>query len=214
MTGDPTLGERVHGSPALRRRQRVSRAIVRGCGRMEVEGLHHVPPGGPLILAINHTSLMDGLVVFAALRRPACCLVKSEAFRGVIGAVLRSAGQIRVVRGVVDPAPVRLGVDILRAGGVVGVFPEGTRGDGLVRTAKPGVGYFALRSGAIVLPVACHGTRGLLRTPARRAVRMVVGGPIRFDRHPDHRPLHRARSAAAAERVRVALADLVARTAA
>ena len=56
----------------------------------------------------------------------------------------------------------------LRAGGVVGIFPEGTRGHGLVETAKPGVGYLALRSGATVIPVACSGTPDMAHRRSRR----------------------------------------------
>ncbi|MDQ2795868.1 MAG: 1-acyl-sn-glycerol-3-phosphate acyltransferase, partial [Actinomycetota bacterium] len=129
--------------------------------------------------------------------------------------VLHSAGQIPITRAHVDVAAIRLCVDILRAGGVIGIFPEGSRGDGLVRTIKPGVGYVALRSGAAVVPVACHGTDAIShRHSVRRpAARIVFGAPITVDRHPDNRPLNRRTVAAVAEQIRVALADLVASTA-
>jgi 1-acyl-sn-glycerol-3-phosphate acyltransferase len=209
---EPSLAERVDGSAALRRRQRVARGLARGLGRIETDGLDRVPARGPVILAVNHRSLMDGPLLFGFVGRPVACLVKSEAFVPVIGRLLLDAGQIPVVREQVDAHPVRLSLQILRAGGVVGVFPEGTRGDGTVRRAKPGVGYFALRTGATVVPVAVRGTAEMVRTPRRGPVRLDVGHPLRFEPYPSGVPLNRRLSAAATERVRVALAALVAGT--
>jgi 1-acyl-sn-glycerol-3-phosphate acyltransferase len=101
-------------------------------------------------------------------------------------------------------------LDIVRSGGVIGVFPEGTRSDGYVRTAKPGVGYFALRSGAPVVPVACAGTYEAVRrrSASRPLVTMRVGSPMCFDRHPDDKPLNRRVVADVTEEIRLRLAAL------
>lgn len=212
---EPTLAERVTGSAALRRRRIVAHTLVDLLGRFEYVGLENVPASGPVILAINHRSLLDGPLLFGAVERPVNCLVKAEAFTKVMTPVLRSAGQIPVVRETIDPAPVRLCVQILRAGGALGIFPEGTRGDGLVRRSKPGIGYFALRSGASVVPVACHGSfqvahrRSVRRPPGR----LTFGPPIPVERFPDDRPLNRGLVARTTESLRIALADLVAATA-
>src|SRR5439155_1531366 len=76
-------------------------------------------------------------------------------------------------------------------------------------TARPGVGYLALRSGAFVVPVACHGTQALARRRpgSRPHAQMVFGAPIAFPRHPDGRPLNRRTVAAATQRIRMALAE-------
>jgi 1-acyl-sn-glycerol-3-phosphate acyltransferase len=207
--------QRVAGSPALHRYRAGARAALHALGRVEVSGVELIPEQGPVLLAANHRSLVDGPLLVGFTPRPVSCLVKAEAFRPGLAALLRGSGQIPVVRGTVDPGPVRLCLSILRAGGVVGIFPEGTRGTGLAATAKPGVGWLALRSGASVLPVACHGTAELARrrTALRPVARMVVGRPIAFDRWPDARPLNRKLSADAAEQVRLALAGLVRETA-
>jgi 1-acyl-sn-glycerol-3-phosphate acyltransferase len=196
----------------LRRRQAIGRALANALGRVQVDGLDRIPATGPVILAVNHRSLMDGPLLFGFIGRPVACLVKSEAFVPVVGSLLRGAGQIRVEREQIDPHPVRLCLQILTAGGVIGIFPEGTRGDGLIHRAKPGVGYFALRTGATVVPLACHGTAEMVRTVRRRPVRLDVGAPMHFAQFPPSVPLNRRLSAAATERIRVELAALVDRT--
>ncbi len=187
--------------------------VIGVLGRIEAGGLDNVPSAGPVILAMNHRALMDGPLIFGVFDRPVACLVKREAFVPVVRSVLVAAGQLSVRRGAIDPAPVRASLQILRAGGVVGVFPEGARGDGRVARAYPGVGYLAVRTGATVVPVACHGSETLLRSVQRRAVRLVVGAPIPFEAAPERVPLNRRVSAGATEQIRAALAALVAGTA-
>lgn len=210
----PTVAERVQSSPILRRRRGLARLICLLLARLEVTGLDQIPVDGPVVLAGNHRSLLDGGVLMAETSRPVSCLVKSEAFCGPIRSLLLSSGQIPVVRHTINPAPVRLGVEVLRAGGVLGVFPEGTRGSGAVRQAKPGVGYLALRSGAVVVPIALHGTPAMLRrrTLRRPRVRVMVGEPVPVPRYPDRQSLNRRTVAATTESIRVALAQLVAAT--
>jgi 1-acyl-sn-glycerol-3-phosphate acyltransferase len=206
------MADRVHGSATLARHQRIARAFVRILGHVEATGLASIPADGPTLLAINHRSMLDGPLVFGMINRPVACLVKAEAFTAGVGRLLRTAGQISVVRDVIDPAPIRLCLRILQAGGVIGIFPEGTRGDGTAQTAKPGVGYFALRTGATVIPVACWGTAEAARTPRWVPIRVHAGPALRFDRYPESRPLNRRVTAAATERIRQALFDLVSTT--
>jgi 1-acyl-sn-glycerol-3-phosphate acyltransferase len=210
---EPTLAQRVAGSNELRRRQALARRISVALGRIELHGLDVVPATGPVLLAVNHRSLLDGPLLFGFVSRPVSCLVKAEAFTPRLSALLRSSGQIPVRRDIVDAAAVRLCLRILRAGGVVGIFPEGTRGRGLVETAKGGVGYLALRSGATVVPVACSGTAEMAhrRTGCRPHAVMMFGAPMAVRRWPDERPLKRAVISAATETMRLELAALVSR---
>ncbi|MDT4975042.1 MAG: 1-acyl-sn-glycerol-3-phosphate acyltransferase [Pseudonocardiales bacterium] len=209
---EPTLAERVDGSAQLRRRQGLARGISAGLGRVHLEGLSSIPATGPVLLAVNHRSLLDGPLLFGAVRRPVSCLVKVEAFTPWAGPLLRSSGQIAVRRDGGDAPSVRLCLRTLRAGGIVGIFPEGTRGHGLVETAKPGVGYLALRSGATVIPVACSGTSEMAHRHGwrRPSAVLLFGEPIGLARWPDGQVLKRTIAAAATEGIRVALAALVA----
>ena len=210
----PGTAERVEGSRRLRAAQRCARLACAALARLEIHGLEHVPASGGVVLVANHRALMDGVVLFGTLDRVVSCLVKTEAFRGPLAPILRGCAQIPVHRERVDPAPVHLGVELLLAGGVLGVFPEGTRGDGQVSHAKPGAGYFAMRSGAAVVPVALHGTREMVRRRSLRrpVVRMIAAAPICVERHPDDAVLARRAFTEVTEGIRVRLAALVAET--
>jgi 1-acyl-sn-glycerol-3-phosphate acyltransferase len=209
----PSVADRIFGSAPLRRRQATGRLLAHALGRIEIRGLERMPESGPVVLAVNHRDFLDGPLLFGFIRRPVSFLVKQEAFTPRATPFLVGTGQIPVVRTRPDVKAVRFALRLLRGGGVVGIFPEGSRGDGLVRTARPGVGYFALRTGAKVVPVACHGTDSLKHRRLRRpAVRITIGEPIDLGRVPDRQRVRRRDVLAATERVRVALAALVAET--
>lgn len=168
---------------------------------------------GPLVLAINHVNIVDGPIVYSRFPRHVHFLVKTEMFRGVFGFVLRQVGQIPIDRGGPDRVAMSTAVHALRDGRVIGVFPEGARGRGDVAEVRTGIAWLAMRSGAPVLPVAVLGTRvsgeraGSL-PPLRRRVHVVCGRPFTLDGTVGG--TGRAALTAAAEQVRVELADHVA----
>jgi len=206
----PTVADLILGSASLRRWQAVSRGLARSLARVEVSGMENVPARGPVVVAMNHRAFFDGPFVFGFVPRPITCLVKVEAFTPGAAYILRSTGQIPVRRDRVDLGAVRLCLRILRGGGVVGIFPEGSRGNGLVERARPGVAYLAMRTGAPVVPLALHGTDTLRHGTRRTDVRLVAGPPIRLPAVDPKARLNRRVVAEQAERVRVALAALVA----
>lgn len=179
--------------------------------RTDVRGLEHVADG-PVLLAVNHVSVLDGPLVYSSNRRSVHFLVKKEMFRGFFGWVLREVGQIPVDRSGSDRAALVAAVAVLREGGVAGIFPEGSRGRGDVAAVRTGIAWIALQSGAPVVPVAVLGTR---RTGERagglprlgRRLHVVHGEPFRLVR-PDGVPGKQA-LAAAAEQVRVRLGEHV-----
>jgi 1-acyl-sn-glycerol-3-phosphate acyltransferase len=206
---EPSVQTCIDGRHQLDALQLISSQAMHLLGRIRVQGADLLPASGPLVIAMNHCSMLDGPLVCGLSPRPVCCLVKAEAFRPGLGWLLRRAGQVAVVRDAVDPAAIRRCLDILRGGGVIGIFPEGTRGDGNVERAKPGVGYLALRTGATIVPVACHGSARLLGSLRRAPVLMTVGSPLAFTRWPTGQPLPRRQMAATTEVVRERLAALV-----
>ncbi|HET7684492.1 MAG TPA: lysophospholipid acyltransferase family protein [Marmoricola sp.] len=134
-------------------------AIARSRWRVQVRGAEHVPRRGPVVLIGNHMGWLDGPLMAILSPRPVHALTKTEMFKGPMRPFLRAAGQIPVHRFEVDPLAVRTGVRVLRDGGVVGMFPEGTRGDGAVRRVRSGSAYLALVTGAPVVPLVFLGTR-------------------------------------------------------
>lgn len=166
-----------------------SRIAARSFTRVHHEGLERLPATGPLIVAPNHLSNADPVVVGAwltpALGRRIHWLGKKEMFRfPPIAAILRSGGVHAVDRGNADVDAYRLALRVLEADGVLLVFPEGTRSaDGRLQPFKDGLATLAIRSGAPIVPVGVSGThrvwpRGGLPRPGGR-VTVRVGEPFR-----------------------------------
>lgn len=168
---------------AARRARRIGPFVLRPFWRIRLHGTGHVPASGAVILAGNHSSFLDGPLLVGLSPRPVHFMVKREMFRGVIGSALHWLGQISVDRHGADRAAIQAALGVLEQGGVLGVFPEGTRSHSPedFATMHNGLAYFALRSGAPVVPVACLGasTRGTTigALPKLRARLDVVYGP-------------------------------------
>jgi 1-acyl-sn-glycerol-3-phosphate acyltransferase len=120
--------------------------IVRWWGRLEVSGLEHLPVDGPVLLAGNHDSYWDPVVVgIAGLpRRQIQALAKSSLWkiRG-LDHVLDGMGQIPIDRGAGDARALDRAIEELRGGACIGVFPEGTRSLGRELRARSGFGRLA-----------------------------------------------------------------------
>jgi len=149
-----------------------------------VLGREHIPDG-PVILAGNHTGLMDGPVVIGATPRGTHFLVKQELTKGLLGKVMSAAGQVPVDRSDGSQA-LQVCLQLLERGQIVGIFPEGTRGDGRMDRIHAGVGWLAVHSGAPVVPFACLGTRRQGEAvgkipPFRRRMLVEFGPAIELD---------------------------------
>jgi 1-acyl-sn-glycerol-3-phosphate acyltransferase len=157
---------------------------------------------GPVVLVANHSSFIEPQLLFGLVPRPAVFLVKAELGRGPAKHALRWIGQIMVRRGVADREPLMAAVSVLRAGGLIGIFPEGTRGAGDVARAEQGAAWLVRMTGAVVLPVATRGTYE--RRGFRPKLDILVGEPFGLTVQPG-----RAGLTAATEDIRKHLADLV-----
>ena len=184
--------------------------LLRLVFRLRVIGAEHLPRQGPVLVAGNHTGFLDGPIVFMMLPRPSAFLVKSELYDTPFRRLLEFAHQIPVRRGTPDRTALRRALGVLQAGGVLGVFPEGTRGEGRLESVQHGIGYLALRAGCPVVPVVCVGTAEALpkgrRLPRWRAPVTVAFGPA-FEVTVDGDARARSTVAAAAEQIRVHLRD-------
>ncbi|MHD0304910.1 lysophospholipid acyltransferase family protein [Rhodococcus erythropolis] len=165
-------------------------------GRPTIEGQHHIPKKGPVILAGNHRAVVDSFFLVLMVRRRITFVAKSEYFTGtgVKGAMQRwffgGAGQVPIDRSGADASRAALdtAIGILDKGGVWGIYPEGTRSpDGCLYKGKTGAIRVALDTGAPVIPVVVHGGDAV-NPPGTRMwrfskVRITVGEPIDFSRY-------------------------------
>ena len=155
--------------------------------QFRVVGKEDVPSTEGLILAANHVSYVDPLFIGAALiERQLHFIAKEELLRiPILGALIRRLHTVPVRRGQVDYTAIRQSLRLLEEGEILAIFPEGTRGDGMVlKEAEEGIGFLAARSGRPVVPVYLHGTDSVLprgkRIPRVHPVTIYFGHPLRL----------------------------------
>ena len=172
-------------------RHRIVPPLLKAIWRPHVEGLEQVPRTGPLILASNHQSFIDSVVIPAVTPRPVNFLAKSDYFegRGVKGRLVKEwfviFGAMPVDREDSKAALASLdtALAVLGEGGAFGIYPEGTRSrDGRLYRGRTGVAQLALTSGAPIVPIGLLDTDRLQPVGSNRPrlVRVTVrfGEPI------------------------------------
>lgn len=134
-------------------------------------GLENYPPG-PFVLAANHEGIIDPWLVASPSGRRVAFMAKTELFEiPVVKWWLRAVGSFPVKRGEPDRAAIRHALQVLKEGGVVGIFVEGTRNpDGLPLPIQPGAAMLAVRANVPIVPVV------MVRRGRRKVTR--VGQPI------------------------------------
>lgn len=172
-------------------RRRILRFLIRYVGipllaKVDtVTGQENLPPTGPAIIMINHISFIDPIVLLPFLRRDIVPMAKIEVYSyPVIGLFPRIWGVIPVRREEVDRQAIQLSLEVLRAGEIILVAPEGTRGPEL-KEGKEGIAYLASRSGAPIIPTAIQDTIGfpaLRFTPRWKGpgAKIHLGAPFQF----------------------------------
>lgn len=191
--------------------RRVTARLFRLTCRPRVTGLENVPAEGPYILAANHLSFFDSVLLQALCPRPVAFFAKAEYFTrpGLTGRAQRwffeAVGSVPVRRGeqAASVAALEDLVRILEDGGGVGIYPEGTRSrDGRLYRGRTGAAWLALTTGAPVVPVGLRDTDRLQPAgsmgfrPHRFTVRM--GAPLDFGQPGRRHSLPQRRQATAA----------------
>jgi 1-acyl-sn-glycerol-3-phosphate acyltransferase len=168
----------------------IGKTLSQFCFRCYFRGsIHHaenVPPSGAFILACNHASFLDPLMVGQAVRQEICYLARKSLFRyPVARQILISWKAIPVGRDEVDVAGMRAILIALKSGQAVMMFPEGTRThDGTLLPARPGVGFLVAKANVPVVPARIFGSfealgRGM-RYPHPVELHVTFGKPIQF----------------------------------
>ena len=162
-------------------------AIARTMFRLESRGRENVPATGAVLLAANHSSVLDPPLIGSATDRQLSFLAKAELFDlPLFGGLIRRVNARPIRREGADPSALRTAMRVLEDGGALLIFPEGTRGDeGIIRSAKTGAGMLAVLSGAAVVPVFIKGSgrawpRGR-KLPRPVRVTVTFGTALRFE---------------------------------
>jgi 1-acyl-sn-glycerol-3-phosphate acyltransferase len=163
----------------------VSWPILKGLYRLRAEGTENLPPEGGFVLAANHVSNLDPWPLAIPLfpRRFLRFMAKSELFWWPLGALIKAGGAFKVRRGEGDAEAMNTAVELVRDGGIVVMFPHGTRQrKGLVKRHRPrahsGAARIALEAGAPLVPAAVSGTDRLSRLGP---IRVRYGKPLSLD---------------------------------
>ncbi|HSE92645.1 MAG TPA: lysophospholipid acyltransferase family protein [Methylomirabilota bacterium] len=182
---------------------------------LRVDGLAHVPPRGPYIVAANHHNYLDGVVLAVTAPAPVGFLVMPRVWNATpLHPLLhRHLGSIPLRLGRPDAGALRAALAALQDGRVVGIFPEGPFSvRGRLEPGLPGVALLALRSGVPVVPAGIRGTFEALvgrrfHVPRRHPLRVRFGAPRRFTARGD---AARATRLAVTDRIMADIADLLA----
>jgi 1-acyl-sn-glycerol-3-phosphate acyltransferase len=144
--------------------------------RLRIGGAEHIPAEGPALIVPNHKSFWDSFFVAAATRRHVRYMGKRELFEGPWGRVLVRLGAFPVRRGESDEEALETAREILRQGGLLALFPEGTRirEPGELGPPKRGAARLALETGAPLVPAAITGTDHLFLGPMPKPKRVQV----------------------------------------
>ncbi|MBV8118102.1 MAG: 1-acyl-sn-glycerol-3-phosphate acyltransferase [Candidatus Eremiobacteraeota bacterium] len=144
--------------------------------RARVRGRDNIPLDGPLIIACNHISLLDPPVMGCYVPRQVSYMAKKELFEiPVFGALIRAVGAYPVDREGSATAAIKRSVEVLRAGGCVGIFPEGGRNIEGDKEVRGGVALLASLAKAPVVPAAVVGTN---EKHKRDKIKVAFGDPI------------------------------------
>jgi 1-acyl-sn-glycerol-3-phosphate acyltransferase len=163
----------------------VSWPVLRGLYRLEASGLERLPPEGGFVLAANHTSSLDPWPLGIPLwpKRQLHFMGKVELFNPVLGPLLRAGGAFPVRRGEGDIEAIETAVRICKEGGIVAMFPEGTRQVKGLRKKfehrpRTGSARIALAARVPLVPAAIKGTDRLSRLSK---LKIAYGDPVPVD---------------------------------
>lgn len=143
--------------------------------RIQIIGLENFPKSDGVLLCANHIDNLDPPVVGITAPRPVVFMGKEELFKKpIIKTLMKNLNVFPVKRGMSDREALRKGLNVLKEGKVLGLFPEGTRSKtGELGKGLAGAGFFALRTDAKVVPCAIIGPY----KPFKR-LKVVYGKPI------------------------------------
>lgn len=153
---------------------------------IETKGKENFPKRNGFIVACNHVSFLDPITIGYVCPRKLYYFAKSSLFKiKVLSNLIKILGAIPVERETEMSLVLRKGLEILRKGEGILIFPEGTRSvDGLIKDGKPGIGFLAFKSKVPVIPVRLKGTDKILPVGRKfvriSKIKVIIGKPVYF----------------------------------
>lgn len=148
-------------------------------GRWKINGVSNIPLEGPVVVVSNHVSNWDPLIIGCALNRKIHFMAKAELFAiPIIKNIIPKMGAFPIKRGQTDRNALRIALKLLKENELIGMFPEGTRGNTReMLPFKPGVTMIAYKAQCPILPVALVNSRKVL-SGWINPVEVRIGKPI------------------------------------
>jgi len=151
--------------------------------RIEYNGVEKIPETGALIIAGNHSSYLDGIILGAMSKRSIHFMAKKELFKNkFLASFFRTLKAFPVDREKPSKSSISMALKILKNRNILGIFPEGTRYTESLGKPFYGVGFFSIKSGTPILPVAIHGPSKIAPKgkyiPRFSKIRVTVGDLI------------------------------------
>jgi 1-acyl-sn-glycerol-3-phosphate acyltransferase len=150
--------------------------------QLEISGLENYPKKGPLLVVGNHTAAMEAVMLNIYSRSPIEMLGAADTPAEMIVEIVGNLyGMIPIHRGSYDRAAMRNALDVLKQGGIIGLFPEGGIWQEGKKKALPGIAWLSVQSGAPVLPIGFNDTSGAMNAAfkfQRPKLTMQVGQVI------------------------------------
>lgn len=160
--------------------------IYRFFFHIKVKGKENIPKKGGFIIAANHLSFIDPPTIGFICPRKLFYLAKSSLFKiKILSELIKLLGAIPVERETFVSVTLRKGIEILKNGYGLVIFPEGTRSiNGLLKEGKPGVGFLAIKANVPVIPVRLIGTDKALPHKSKfikfANIKVIIGKPLCF----------------------------------
>ena len=191
--------------PRLTWRRRIFRVFMRGIFKLTtlvtmratVRGMENFPKQGPALIVINHLGDADVVLLVAAIPRTIDGMGKIElSEHWLVGPIFRAYGVIYIHRGKPDRKAIRAALDVLAEGRMLALAPEGRQAlDGKLEEGTDGAAFLAMKSGALIVPIAMTGTENekIFNRPwwRRARVTLTVGKPFKLAEQADrHKMLH------------------------
>ncbi len=155
--------------------------------RVRAFGWCNVPESGGAILASNHQSYLDPAIIAACVRREIHFMARDSLFEiPVFGALIRSLNAFPVKRDGIDREAIRKAIRIITAGGLVVIFPEGTRHDsGVLGEMRSGAAFVGKKAGCPIIPVGIQGAHKAwpmkYRVSHLAPIKIGFGRPVKSD---------------------------------